>query len=29
MPSVPGLNDDEIAAITAYIRWLQRVAGLI
>lgn len=28
MPAVPGLDDAEIGAITAYVRWLQREAGI-
>lgn len=29
MPPVPGLDDHDIAAITAYIRWLQHAAGIL
>jgi mono/diheme cytochrome c family protein len=28
MPAVPGISRDEVAAITAYVRWLQRAAGI-
>lgn len=28
MPPVPGLSPQQIAAITAYLRWLQRQAGI-
>jgi mono/diheme cytochrome c family protein len=28
MPPVPGLGRDDVAAITAYVRWLQRTAGI-
>jgi len=28
MPAVPGLTRDEVAAITDYVRWLQRSAGI-
>ena len=28
MPPVPGLGEAEVAAITAYVRWLQRQAGI-
>jgi mono/diheme cytochrome c family protein len=28
MPPVPGLSEAQIAAITAYLRWLQRQAGI-
>jgi mono/diheme cytochrome c family protein len=28
MPSVPGLDERAVAQITAYVRWLQRKAGI-
>jgi cytochrome c len=28
MPAVPGLDSDDIEAVTGYIRWLQRTAGI-
>ncbi|MCS6801130.1 MAG: cytochrome c [Chloroflexota bacterium] len=28
MPPIPGVSADEVAAITRYIRWLQREAGI-
>lgn len=28
MPAIPGLTRDEVAAITGYVRWLQRSAGI-
>jgi mono/diheme cytochrome c family protein len=28
MPAVPGITEEEVAAITAYVRWLQRRAGI-
>ena len=28
MPPLPGLGDAEVASITAYVRWLQRQAGI-
>jgi mono/diheme cytochrome c family protein len=28
MPPVAGLGEEEVAAITAYVRWLQRAAGV-
>lgn len=28
MPAVPGLTRDDVTAITAYVRWLQRAAGI-
>jgi mono/diheme cytochrome c family protein len=28
MPPVPGLDEEAIARITAYVRWLQRKAGI-
>lgn len=28
MPPVPGVTADDVAAITGYVRWLQRAAGI-
>jgi mono/diheme cytochrome c family protein len=28
MPPIPGLSENDVARITAYIRWLQRQAGI-
>jgi mono/diheme cytochrome c family protein len=28
MPAVPGVDRDAVAAITGYVRWLQRAAGI-
>jgi mono/diheme cytochrome c family protein len=28
MPAVPGLDEGQVASITAYVRWLQRQAGI-
>jgi mono/diheme cytochrome c family protein len=28
MPPVPGLSREQVAEITAYVRWLQRTAGI-
>ncbi len=28
MPPVPGLSEDDVASIVAYVRWLQREAGI-
>jgi mono/diheme cytochrome c family protein len=29
MPPVPGLDDEAVVRITAYVRWLQRKAGIV
>jgi hypothetical protein len=28
MPAVPAVNDEQVAQITAFIRWVQRQAGI-
>jgi hypothetical protein len=28
MPAIPDVSETDVAAITAYVRWLQREAGI-